>query len=103
MPSSLHKILAHGAAIIDNFNLIPIGKLSEEASESRNKDFRRYRLDHSRKINRKATKQDILNNFLVSSDPYISMKRIKLQRKHKDISDEAKGLLILSEALLTIL
>lgn len=43
MPASVHKVLAHGAAIIENLGIVPIGKLSEEAAEARNKDFRRYR------------------------------------------------------------
>lgn len=37
MPSSVHKVLAHGAEIIEHFGLIPIGKLSEEDAEARNK------------------------------------------------------------------
>ncbi|KAL4711296.1 hypothetical protein ACJJTC_019137 [Scirpophaga incertulas] len=48
MPSSVHKVLMHGAAW-------SIGQLSEEAAEARNKDFRRYRQHHSRKCNKKAT------------------------------------------------
>lgn len=35
MPSSVHKLLLHGADIIEHNNFIPIGKLSEEASEAR--------------------------------------------------------------------
>lgn len=98
MPASVHKILVHGKDIIGNLGLIPIGKLSEEASESRNKDFRRYREQHSRKINRKATNEDILNNLLVSSDPYISSIRPKLYRKHKRLSNAAQSLLILNDS-----
>lgn len=95
MPASIHKVLVHGADIIENFGLIPIGKLSEEAAESRNKDFRRYRENHSRKFSRKASNQDILNNLLITSDPYISTKRHKMIRKHRELSEEAKALLIL--------
>lgn len=47
MPTSIHKVLVHGADIIKNF-----GQLPEEAVESRNKDFRRYCEHHSRKYNR---------------------------------------------------
>lgn len=39
MSSSVHKLLIHGEAIISHF-FIPIGHLSEEASEARNKEFR---------------------------------------------------------------
>jgi len=59
MPASVHKLLIHGEEIISNFT-IPIGKLSEEASEVPNKEFRKYREIHSRKINRIATNEDIL-------------------------------------------
>lgn len=98
MPSSIHKVLMHGAAIIESFGLIPIGQLSEEAAEARNKDFRRYRQHHSRKCSRKATNEDILNNLLTSSDPLISTKRHKLRRKHKTLSREAQSLLIIEGA-----
>lgn len=49
----------YGAAIIESFGLIPIGHLSEEAAESRNKDFRRYRQNHSRKCNRTSINEDM--------------------------------------------
>lgn len=97
MPASVHKVLAHGAAIIENLGVVPIGKLSEEAAEARNKDFRRYREHHSRKFCRKATNEDIINNLLISSDPHISKLRPKHLRKHKALSDEAKSLLISTE------
>lgn len=100
MPASVHKVLAHGAAIIEHSGLVPIGKLSEEAAEARNKDFRRYRAHHSRKFCRKATNEDILNNLLISSDPHVSKIRHKLFRKHKALSEEAKALLIMTETFI---
>lgn len=54
MPASLHKILLHGANIIDSFD-IPIGKLSEEAQEAQNNDFKMYCTSHSRKSSRTDT------------------------------------------------
>jgi len=63
MPASIYKLLIHGQAIIENFS-IPIGQLSKEASEARNKAFRKYREMHSPKINRIATNEDILHHFL---------------------------------------
>ncbi|XP_060516945.1 uncharacterized protein LOC132696240 [Cylas formicarius] len=71
MPPSVHKILVHGADIIRNF-VVPIGKLSEEASEARHKEFRNVREFHARKTNRRVTNEDILHNLLLWSDPYIS-------------------------------
>ena len=40
MPQSLHKILIHRLTIIQNFS-IPIGLLSEEAQEAKNKEFKK--------------------------------------------------------------
>lgn len=49
MPASVHKLLIHGADICKHFGFIPIGYLSEEASEARNKEFRNTREMHTRK------------------------------------------------------
>ncbi|KAL4702325.1 hypothetical protein ACJJTC_006931 [Scirpophaga incertulas] len=49
MPSSVHKILIHGENIIKHFAILPIGQLAEDAQESRNKDYKKNRLEHSRK------------------------------------------------------
>ena len=71
MPSSIHKILIHGAAIIKHVSL-PIGMMSEEALEARNKDCRNIREHHSRKNNRTNTMEDVMHALLVSSDPLIT-------------------------------
>ncbi|CAH1106073.1 unnamed protein product [Psylliodes chrysocephalus] len=42
MPSSVHKILIHGADVINSL-ILPIGQLSEEALEARHKECRYYR------------------------------------------------------------
>lgn len=39
MPTTVHKILIHGAEIVQYF-LVPIGQMSEEAQEARNKDIK---------------------------------------------------------------
>ena len=41
MPPSLHSILIHGHEVVRRFSL-PIGILSEEVQESRNKDFKKF-------------------------------------------------------------
>lgn len=94
MPASIHKILMHGAEIIQNF-IFPIGNLSEEAAEARNKHFRHYREFHARKCNRKCTNEDILHNLLLSSDPLISTLRLKCDSKKSRIMDE-EALFLLS-------
>lgn len=92
MPPTLHKYLIHGPEIISHA-LLPIGQLTEEAQEARNKDFKRYREYSSRKCSREKTNEDILNFFLISSDPVISSKR-KLPKKNlKIMPSEALELL----------
>jgi len=71
MPSSIHKILIHGADIIKNVSL-PVGMMSEEALEARNKDMRNYRLNHTRKTSRINTMEDLMHSLLLTSDPLIS-------------------------------
>jgi len=42
MPTSVHRILIHSSEVINSF-LVPIGQLSEEAQEARNKDIKKFR------------------------------------------------------------
>lgn len=77
MTPTMHKILIHGSQIIKT-SLLPIGQLSEEAAEARNKHFRSYRLNFARKFSREECNLDIYTRLLLSSDPYISsLRRIK--------------------------
>lgn len=69
MPTTLHKILTHGPTII------PIEKLSEELSEARNKDIKKYREGFARKCLRISNLEDVFKMLLVSSDPYITSLR----------------------------
>lgn len=92
MPPILHKYLIHGPEIIESA-LVPIGQLTEEAQEARNKDFKRYREHYARKSRRIKTNIDIFNSFLVSSDPFIAGKRILPKKKVKLLPIEAKELL----------
>ena len=87
MPSSLHKVLIHGENIIRYNAVLPLGQLSEEAQESRNKDYKFYRLHHARKCSRSATNEDVFNTLLFTSDPYISSLR-KVSTLVKDQLDE---------------
>lgn len=83
MPPTVHKILIHGSEIIKHA-IIPIGQMSEEAQEARNKDFRHFRERNTRKISRKATNEDLLHQLLISSDPYISsLQKTKNHQKKK--------------------
>src|SRR5699024_4250400 len=48
MPVTVHKVLIHGADIIETM-LCPIGQLSEDALEARHKEYGKYRESHTRK------------------------------------------------------
>ena len=71
MSTTLHRLLAHSAAVIDNFDL-PIGMMSEEAAESLNKCICEFRLKHTRKDSRLHTMSDMFGYLLVASDPVLS-------------------------------
>ncbi|XP_060800854.1 uncharacterized protein LOC132903670 [Amyelois transitella] len=88
MPPTLHKYLIHGPEII-SFATLPIGQLTEESQEARNKDFKRYREHHSRKCSRQQSNRDIFNFFLLSSDPVITSKQKPVKNKVKNIPQEA--------------
>lgn len=92
MPASVHKVLIHGSIIIAA-SVLPIGQLSEEAQESRNKNCKWYRIYRSRKSSRVATNQDIINMLLLSSDPLISSLTRSPSAKTKSISPEVLRLL----------
>lgn len=96
MPSSVHKILIHGAKIIEHFAVLPIGQLSEDAQEARNKDYKKYRLNHARKCSRSATMEDVLHILLYTSDPYISSLNRSSTMIPKELFNEAKELLVLT-------
>lgn len=88
MPPSVHKILCHGSSIAASF-ILPIGQLSEEAQEARNKDIKHFRENHTRQnIN-----SDIFHRLLLSSDPLISSIR-EVKTKNRKLHQSARNLLI---------
>lgn len=74
LTQTVHKVLDHGQQIIEYLSL-PIGELSEEAQESRNKDYKKYRYSNTRKFSRRSQNEDLFNMLLASSDPKISSLR----------------------------
>lgn len=96
MSPTVHKILMHGAEVIEQA-ILPIGQLSEEASEARNKHLRKYRIDFARKFSRVECNRDVLNRLLLTSDPLISCTRKKRANKSKSFSKEAREMFILNE------
>ena len=93
MPSSVPKILIHGDQIKQYYAILPIGQLSEDAQEARNKDYKRYRLHHVRKCSRSAKNEDVFYILLYTSDPYISSFSTPSINISKVTFDEAKELL----------
>lgn len=74
--------------------VIPIGQLTEDVQECQHKDIKRYREHFSRKMSRKVTNTDIMNNLLISSDPLISSYR-PLPEKQKTPSESVRKLLVM--------
>ncbi|GBP06676.1 hypothetical protein EVAR_91347_1 [Eumeta japonica] len=77
---TVHKILAHGKDIIE-YQSLPIGELSEEAQESLNKFYKKYRLQNTFKASRVRQIEDLFNMLAASSDPLISSLRHVKSRK----------------------
>ncbi|XP_043478801.1 uncharacterized protein LOC122509098 [Leptopilina heterotoma] len=96
MSTTVHKVFIHGAVIID-WSPLPIGQMSEDAQEARNKDIRNYREHFARKSSRTTTMQDVFNRLLVISDPFISSKEKKHPKSRKQLSVEVTQLLIGTE------
>lgn len=93
MPTSVHKILMHSSIVISHA-LLPIGLLTEEAQEARNKDIKRYREQYSRKCSREMTIRDVFNRLLVTSDPFISSMRKLPIKKIKVLPCEVTEMLL---------
>jgi len=87
MPTTVHKLLIHGAQIIAS-SLLPIGQMSEDAQESCNKYIKKFREDFSRKCTRTQTMEDVFLRLLVTLDPFISSLRKLPQKKLKSLSPE---------------
>jgi len=93
MTPTVHKILIHGPVIIHHA-LLPIGNLSEEAAEARNKYFRKYRECFARKFSRIQCNTDILNRLLLSSDIYLSSNMKYKPKKSKPFTKAALEMLL---------
>lgn len=99
MPTTIHKVLIHGALIIE-WSPLPIGQMSEDAQEARNKDIKKYRESFARKHSRTATMEDIFNRLLLTSDPYISSMGKEYPKKGKSLSPEALQMLLSTDGSL---
>lgn len=93
MTPTMHKILIHGPLVVEKA-LLPIGQMSEEAAEARNKHFRNYRQNYARKCSRKSCNMDVINRLLLSSDPLLSSIRSKPPKRNKTFSKESLEMLV---------
>lgn len=73
---TVHKVLAHTREIMDH-NILPLGELTEEAQEAKNRDVKQYRLFNTRKCCKTAQNSDLMNHLLLSSDPVLHTIRTK--------------------------
>lgn len=89
---TVHKVLLHGAEIIEDA-VLPIGQLSEEAAEATNKYIRQFRLFFTRKSDRKETMNDLFCRLLANSDPFISNLRHSYKKRFRSLSSEARKML----------
>lgn len=92
MPVTVHKLLIHGEAIVNN-SLHPVGTLSEEAQEASNKLYKRFREFYSMKNARETTNRDVMNRLLANSDPYIHTLRREPPKENLELPEEVKALL----------
>nr|XP_047130034.1 uncharacterized protein LOC124809977 [Hydra vulgaris] len=92
MPQSIHKMLIHAPSVVDYMTL-PIGLLSEEAIEARNKDFKKYREHFTRKCDRIKCNEDLFKRLFYSSDPVISSLRTIVSTKKKVLPEGVLQLL----------
>lgn len=84
MSPTVHKLLFHSAAFIKHFNG-KIGLYSEEALEARNKDFKRFRRDFSRRTGRKENMSDVGARLLITSDPFIATLRRPTKKSKREL------------------
>ncbi|XP_067616304.1 uncharacterized protein [Eurosta solidaginis] len=93
IPATVHKMLIHSTEVI-KAALLPIGQLSEEAQEARNKDCRRFREYNTRKCSRVATNRDLLSMLIITSDPLINSLREIPKKKPDKICTEVLKLIV---------
>ena len=84
--------MIHGWQVVDEM-VFPIGMMSEEALEARNKGFKKFREFFSRKCSRLKTNEDLLWRFMCSSGPVISALRSPKHPKKENFLDGVVQLL----------
>ena len=87
----------HRSQIIQHA-LLPIGQLSEEAQESSNKLIKKFHRENSRKNSKKNSMTNVFLRLMAASDPVISSLRKLPKKKAKELSKEARNLLVFSKS-----
>ena len=84
MPATIHKVLIQAKQILEN-SVLAAGYFGEEASDARNKFYKRGREFRARKNSRINNLKDIFNRAMNTSDPVISSisSLYRLKRWHK--------------------
>ena len=91
MPVSVHILLIHRAAILSS-SMLPVGMMSEEAQEARNKDNKSFREKHARKTSRIDNISDVFHRLMVTGDIIISSRSVK-EPHSEPLPNEVKSML----------
>ena len=86
MSAAVHIVLLHAADVMEKLK-IPMGELSEEAHESRNKDFKHMRTFNTRKMSLEVCNSDCLKGLLTASDPIVASTNYYQKRSTSNIKD----------------
>lgn len=98
MTVTLHRLLLHGSQIIA-FHILPVGFLSEEGAESKNKIYKKDRLQHARKISHEENLLDTFHRSMDTSDPVVAQIAVETRKthiKHLRLSEDVKKMLMIN-------
>lgn len=97
MSATVHKVLVHGSQIIAS-SVLPIGCFGENASEARNKLYKRDRQSYARRNSRINNLSDVFHRSMDSSDPFLSSLNIKKRLAQNKKTSLPKEVIELLEA-----
>jgi hypothetical protein len=61
----------------------------------KNKEYKKFRENHTRKNSRTNTNEDLIHMLLVASDPYLSFIRKLPKKSTHELTDDVMSLIIL--------
>lgn len=68
--------------------------MSEEAQEASNKNYKKFREHHTRKLSRSKQNEDLIHILLQTSDPFISSIRNQPKSPIYEMDEDMKTLII---------